>query len=86
MNEVLNINGSISGIKIPVPFMHYGNYDQQCQPLFDTLLSFSAFRDKLGQNYQTLLLKKGFSSNTKRSSDLSARFKSVNLKEVSVAM
>lgn len=58
LNDVLNINVAVKGLKIPIPFRVDPNFHRDCHGHFDVLLVSQAFRDKLGQLYQTQLLRK----------------------------
>lgn len=58
INELLNINMEIMGLKIPIPFMIYDNFHLVCHENFDVLLCNKAYRDKLGQQKQSYELRK----------------------------
>ena len=57
LNELLNINNSICGIKIAIPFKPYANFCSNCHEEFDFVISQKSFRDKLGQQYQAQRLR-----------------------------
>ena len=58
LNDVLNINVAVKGLKIPIPFRVDQHFHRDCHGHFDVQLVSQAFRDKLGQLYQTELLRK----------------------------
>ena len=49
LNDLLNIDVSIHGLKIPIPFKTYANFHLNCHAHFDFVLCQRQFRDKLGQ-------------------------------------
>jgi hypothetical protein len=49
LNVLLNIDVSVNGLKIPIPFKTYAAFHQNCHAHFDFVLCQRPFRDKLGQ-------------------------------------
>ena len=57
LKELLNIDASIGGFKLPIPFKLYKEYHTKCHEYFDFVISQKIFRERLGQQYSTVLLK-----------------------------
>lgn len=60
INQILNIDASIQGKKLPIPFKTYAVYATKCHEKYDIVLVQQSFRDKLGQQYQAVKLKQDY--------------------------
>lgn len=88
LNELLNIDISICGIKIPIPFKVYANFHSNCHEHFDFVVSQKSFRDKLGQQYQAQRLRTNSDNKPAESNQNAAagevhrsRYRSISQKE-----